>query len=382
MLCWSKDSSAPRPEPASAARTRARRYSCRRRKLTRSSKSTWVWPGAPIGRFQLWCGSISSGRTIVGSADFFGLAIYPRTTLRSAKYATPDRPRTTVLLGFYPRGLDQLRVRNQLLLDHRLEVWQRHAQRLDAELEETLAHVRRGDRGVDLLVEARRNVARRLGRDQRADPKIVVGVRVAGFDRGGNVGKERAALRRAYGERAQLAFLHLRTDLERQREIEIGAARYHLGEGVGRALHRKLEQLDSGGDAEARELHVRRAADARGRGDDGPGLGLRGGDQIGHALVVLRGRDDEHRGHHADRRHRREILRVERPGRNERRDGEGRSVDADEVTVGLPLGDVRSADQAARAELVLDDDGLAHARLHLFRDDARGGVRGAPGRDA
>src|SRR6267142_4551735 len=191
MLCWSKDSSAPSPDWASAARTRASRYSCNRRKLIRSSKSTWVWPGACSGRFQLWCGSMSSGRTILGSADFFDLAIngYPRTALRSAKYATPGCPRTTALLGFYPRGLDQLRVRDQLLPDHRLEVGQRHAQRLDAELEETLAHVRRGDRGVDLLVEARRNVARRLGRDQRADPKIVVGVRVAGFDRGGDVGK-------------------------------------------------------------------------------------------------------------------------------------------------------------------------------------------------
>src|SRR5262245_14151224 len=90
MLCWSNDSSAPSPDCASAARTRARRYSCRRRKLTRSSKSTWVWPGACSGRFQLWCGSMSSGLTMLGSADFFGLAIdVLGTTLRQKpKYAT------------------------------------------------------------------------------------------------------------------------------------------------------------------------------------------------------------------------------------------------------------------------------------------------------
>src|SRR5215467_5993439 len=93
MLCWSNDSRAPRPDCASAARTRARRYSCRRRKLMRSSKSTWVWPGAASGRFQLWCGSISSGLTMLGSADFFGLAIdILGTTLRQKpKYAM--RPR-------------------------------------------------------------------------------------------------------------------------------------------------------------------------------------------------------------------------------------------------------------------------------------------------
>src|SRR5689334_20004544 len=90
MLCWSKDSSAPSPDCASAERTRARRYSCRRRKLTRSSKSTWVCPGACSGRFQLWCGSMSSGFTMPGSADFFGLAIdvLGTTLQRKPKYAT------------------------------------------------------------------------------------------------------------------------------------------------------------------------------------------------------------------------------------------------------------------------------------------------------
>src|SRR5215467_4482564 len=90
MLCWSNDSSAPSPDCASAARTRARRYSCKRRKLMRSSKSTWVWPGACSGRFQLWCGSMSSGLTMLGSGVFFGLAIdVLGTTLRQKpKYAT------------------------------------------------------------------------------------------------------------------------------------------------------------------------------------------------------------------------------------------------------------------------------------------------------
>src|SRR5258708_21590517 len=67
MLCWSNESSEPRPEFASAARTRARRYPCRLRKSTRSSKSTCVRPGACSGRSQRCPGSMSSGRTIFGS---------------------------------------------------------------------------------------------------------------------------------------------------------------------------------------------------------------------------------------------------------------------------------------------------------------------------
>src|SRR6267143_3689149 len=75
MLCWSNESSAPRPEFASAARTRARRYPCSLRKSTRSSKSTCVRPGACSGRSQRCPGSMSSGRTIFGSGRRLLLAM-------------------------------------------------------------------------------------------------------------------------------------------------------------------------------------------------------------------------------------------------------------------------------------------------------------------
>src|SRR5262249_23835704 len=67
MLYWSKTSSAPSPEPASARRTRARRYAWSRRKSTRSSKSTCMWPGAWSGRSQRWRGSASGG-VVAGDA--------------------------------------------------------------------------------------------------------------------------------------------------------------------------------------------------------------------------------------------------------------------------------------------------------------------------
>src|ERR1019366_3419417 len=46
MLFMSKTSTAPRPALAIASRARPRRYSCRRRKSTRSSQSTFIRPGA------------------------------------------------------------------------------------------------------------------------------------------------------------------------------------------------------------------------------------------------------------------------------------------------------------------------------------------------
>src|SRR5215510_3088599 len=59
MLYWSNIRSAPSPECWSAWRARPRRYACKRRKSTRSSKSTWVCPGAWSGRSQRWRGSTS-----------------------------------------------------------------------------------------------------------------------------------------------------------------------------------------------------------------------------------------------------------------------------------------------------------------------------------
>src|SRR3989449_1764030 len=224
----------------------------------RSSKSTCTCPGACSGRFQLWCGSMSSGRMIFGSADFFVWAIgfYPWTTpLRNAKYATRSLPQYTGtllrderriasarsrrikaarcprprLIGLDSRSLDEPGVRLEFLLDHGLELGQRHGQGIHAQLEKLFAHIGRVHRGVELLVQPQDDFARRFCRDQRADPEVVVGVRIARLDGGGHVGKERAPLGRAHCERAELPFLDLRSDLEREREIEIGATREHFG---------------------------------------------------------------------------------------------------------------------------------------------------------
>src|SRR6185295_13897690 len=84
MLCWSKVRMAPRPDFASAARVRASRYLWSRRKSTRSSKSTAIWPRAISGRCQLWPGSMSSDFTILGSAFFF-LAMFPPGAARVSR---------------------------------------------------------------------------------------------------------------------------------------------------------------------------------------------------------------------------------------------------------------------------------------------------------
>src|SRR3954471_7298705 len=90
MLCWSKQRSAARRDCPGAARVRGRRESCSRRKLTRSSKSTCVRPGACSGRSQRWCGLISSGRTMRGSGRFFGMPSPTETILALESAAMDD----------------------------------------------------------------------------------------------------------------------------------------------------------------------------------------------------------------------------------------------------------------------------------------------------
>src|SRR5262245_33612808 len=85
MLYWSNIRSAPSPECLSAWRARPRRYACSRRKSTRSSKSTCVWPGAWSGRSQRWRGSTSlsvTGRGL-GASGFRAIVGHPLSSPQS-----------------------------------------------------------------------------------------------------------------------------------------------------------------------------------------------------------------------------------------------------------------------------------------------------------
>src|SRR5258708_24873526 len=136
----------------------------------RSSKSTWVWPGAPMGRFQSWCGSMSSGRTTFGSVVFFGLAIdyFPgrlfaerevchatapaahHGALRDERRPASVRSRRikvarssrSPLIGFDPCLLDNSCLPLAHLFDHRLEIRHRHAQEVHADLDKLFAPIR------------------------------------------------------------------------------------------------------------------------------------------------------------------------------------------------------------------------------------------------
>src|SRR2546422_507517 len=112
MLYWSNMRSAPSPERASAWRARPSRYACRRRKSTRSSKSTCVWPGAWSGRSQRWRGSTSSGITGrgLGASCFRAMGVsagryFPSACVRIPAHGprtpTPqsDHAREPTLLG-------------------------------------------------------------------------------------------------------------------------------------------------------------------------------------------------------------------------------------------------------------------------------------------
>src|SRR5467141_122423 len=110
------------------------------------------------------------------------------------------------------RRLDEPRVVLQLLADHRLELLEAQVQRIDAELFHAVLHVGLRQRRSEFAVEAPHDLARRFRRHERADPEVVVGVRIARLDGGRQVREERRALRRADRERLNSAFLRVRND--------------------------------------------------------------------------------------------------------------------------------------------------------------------------
>src|SRR4029450_10442369 len=91
MFYWSKRRRAPSPDFARAARTRPTRYSCRRRKSLSSSKFTWVWPGAWMGRSHRCFGSVVSdfrvGSFFDGAAA--GLRALPASWDRDGRRVSP-----------------------------------------------------------------------------------------------------------------------------------------------------------------------------------------------------------------------------------------------------------------------------------------------------
>ena len=126
---------------------------------------------------------------------------------------------------------------------------------------------------------------------------------------------------------------------------------------------------------------MRGAADAGGRKGQGAGLGLGGGDQVGHGLPSLGRGGDQHGRLQAERNDGGEIMqRVIGQGLVDRlRGAERGGVNQDGVAVGRRLGHGGDPGGAARARPVLDDDRLAQLLRQLVEHDAPDHVVGIAG---
>ncbi len=245
-----------------------------------------------------------------------------------------------------------------------------------------LANVGGFDERGDVVVQLAHDLAWRLRRHQRTDPEVIGRVLEPLLLQRRNLGHQHAALGRAGGERGELAGVDDLLRLEDEGEVAIGAAAHHFGQRLAYALGVHVDDFrDAGGEAEALERHVRRAADAGVGADQLAGIRLRRADEVLDGLVLLR-LHDQHRGDRRHGRHRLQLVDFQHVGLQERRYGEGRGVHHDDVAVGLGAGHVLRADQAAGAELVLDDHRLPPLLLQLVGEDARHGVGSAAGRDA
>ena len=166
----------------------------------------------------------------------------------------------------------------------------------------------------------------------------------------------------------------------RRREHRVDVAAEDVGHRRDLALVRHAQHVDVRGLHDLRIGELARAAVAR--EVDLAGVGTRVGDQLGHGLGRQRRAGDEHEGVAADERDRREGRhRVVRRLFLEQRHLHHRRVGREEegVAVRRGLHHLRGGDGAVGAELVLDDEGLAHRFGERLREDARHDVGRAAG---
>ena len=267
-------------------------------------------------------------------------------------------------------------------LHQRVELRRRDQERIGAELRQPPAQHRGLQRLDDLGMQLVADRRRRLRRHEHAGPEIVLGVRIAGLDRGRHVGQRRGALRATHRQRLQRALAQEGDRVRERREVEVEPAGDHLGQRLGRAALRHVHGLELRREAEALAVEMGGVAGTGGGVVDRAGIFARVVHEIGERLVALLRIDRHHHRHVAERDHAGEIgEHVERQLRaRRRRDGVGRGIGQDGVAVGLGLRHRRHADGVAGARAVLDDERLAELRRHLLEHRARHDVgRGAGG---
>nr|AGH10048.1 type III effector NopBP [Bradyrhizobium japonicum] len=134
-----------------------------------------------------------------------------------------------------------------------------------------------------------------------------------------------------------------------------------------------MHDLDAGLVAEHGHGEMAERADADGGVFDRAGRCLAGGDDLGKALIGTAGAGRDHIGRSADQQHRHQLaLNIDRRLVEDRRDHRMRVERHQERrAVGRALGDLRRAERAGGARLVLDHDDAVELCLQIALEQPR-----------
>src|SRR6267378_3801314 len=242
-------------------------------------------------------------------------------------------------------------------------------------LHERLAHLRSREYGRYLLVPFLDDLARQAGRARDPEVEVDVEVREPELREARRIGREHRAPLPGHRDHGELARPCMRQRGMHRKDRELYLAAEQVGERLGGALVRHVQDVDPETLLQELDREVLRRAVARRRVVE---LALARG-----SLELLQVPDRQRRRIH----HQRHITVRYAPDRREvpdrivrnrlvqgRRDGEGIHRHHQRVAVGWRLGHGRGANVAARAGLVVDDHRLFPALAQLRADGARDDV--------
>jgi hypothetical protein len=282
--------------------------------------------------------------------------------------------------GLAPENLTTLAQRGISLLHERGELLGRVAHRNGAFGVQPLEHVGLLQRVARRVAELARHVGRQARGAEQAEPRARLVAR-QGLGNGRHVGERGQPPGGGDAQRLELAGLDVGLDVAHRREHQLHLARQQVLHGGRGALVGDVDDVHARLHLEGLARHVQRRAHRADGEVQLPRLGLGQRDELAHVLhrQARAGHQDRRRGGHAGERG--EVLHRVEGQRGVQRGVDGVAGEAQQqrVAVGRGLGDRVGGDVAARAGLVLDDDGAAQRGTHADGQRARQRVGRAAG---
>src|SRR5688572_20296975 len=245
--------------------------------------SIFMGRSGPSRRLNSTCSASLTGRSLRITQTAWRCRVSRNVSTSRSSSATPEISVKNMSLHLHVGGLGDARPARDLALDEGGELLRRVAEHLDAELLQALG-------GVGLLQELakiRVDPTHELGRGRARHYDAVDAEHAEARNRlghRGHLGRRRIALAARDRDRLHLARLDVTIDAEGGIELQVDAARHELRIGLGPALERHMQDIDTRFELQQLTRQVHRAAKARARVGELAGLLLRKRDDLGEAV--------------------------------------------------------------------------------------------------